>query len=171
MKKFLVLLCGGAIALTFSATATAGESEEEAKLTDVPAAVTDAVKARFQGAEMVAASKEKENDAVVYEVTVKDHGQNIDVTATPQGQITMIEKEIAAKDLPEAVTKALDADYAKATYKIVEEITTVDKKSEKLAYYEVLLVTADKNAVEVQIASDGKVVNVEKKSAEEANEE
>jgi hypothetical protein len=37
---------------------------------------------------------------------------------------------------------------------------------EKLAYYEVLLVTADKKRLEVQVAADGKIVNVEKKDSD-----
>jgi uncharacterized membrane protein YkoI len=153
-----------------TAPTSAGEAEEKAELKGVPAVVTDAVKARFKEAELLAASKETEHDTLVYEVTVKDKGQSIDVTVTPQGEIVMIEKEITAKDLPAAVAKALEEKYAKASYKIVEEITTVEKKSEKLAYYEVLLVTADKDALEVQIASDGKIVNVEEKKASEADE-
>jgi hypothetical protein len=71
--------------------------------------------------------------------------------------------------LPRAVARALEAKYPRATYRIVEEIIKVEKKEEKLAYYEVLLVTADKKALEVQVTAAGKIVNEEKKSSDKDN--
>ena len=64
-------------------------------------------------------------------------------------------------DLPMAVTKALKDEYPGATYRIVEEIVEVEKKQERLAYYEVRLVAADKRAMEVQVTPDGKKVTEE----------
>ena len=45
----------------------------------------------------------------------------------------MIEKRITFEDLPDAVAKALKDKYPKAMYKIVEEMTTVERGNEKLA--------------------------------------
>jgi hypothetical protein len=96
-------------------------------------------------------------------VTVKDQGAKIDVTVTPEGTITLLEKEIAAKDLPKAVVKTLEDKYPKATYQTIEEVTKVENKSDKLAYYEVLLVTAQKKKLEVQVDASGKIINEEDK--------
>ena len=145
--------------------AIAHGAEESVPLDKIPKAVMDAVKARFKDAKATAASTETENGKQLYEVTIKPKGQNIDVTLTPEGDIVLIEKEIAASALPTAVAKTLEAKYPKATYKIVEEIIKVEKKEEKLAYYEVLLVTADKKNLEVEVSAEGKIIKVEDKGA------
>jgi len=143
--------------------AVARGGEEKVPPDKAPKAVMEAVKARFKDAEVTGAGKELEEGKPVYEVTIKHQGQHIDVTLTPEGAILSIEKEITAKELPRAVRKALRGKYPKATYKIVEEIIKVQKKEEKLAYYELLLVTAEKATLEVQVTAEGKIVNEEKK--------
>jgi uncharacterized membrane protein YkoI len=156
--------------LSFS-LAAAFADEEAVELTKVPKAVLEAVKGRFKDAELTGAGKETENGKLVYEVTIKHKGQKIDVTLSPEGEILVIESTLPAKDLPKPVTKTLDEKYPKATFKIVESVVNVEKKEEKLAYYEVLLVTADNQVIEVQVTAEGKIAGVEKKSAEEAGEE
>lgn len=146
--------------------ATAAADEEKVPLDKVPKPILDAVKKRFPKAEVQGASKEKEGDKTVFEVTLKQVGKNIDVTLTEAGAITTIEKEVAFKDLPKAVADTYEAKYPKATYKIVEEVIKVTDGREKLEYYEALLVTADKKTLEVEVTPDGKVKNVEEKKDE-----
>jgi uncharacterized membrane protein YkoI len=146
-------------------------SEEIDPLDKAPKAVVDAVKKRFKEAELKGASKEMEKDKLVYEITIKHKGQNIDVTVTPEGEIIMLEKEIAAKQLPKPVSKVLGEKFAQAKYKIIEEIIQVDKKKEKLLYYEVLLELPDKKRLEVKIAADGKITKEEDEDAEKEKEE
>ncbi len=134
------------------------DKEEKIPLDKLPRAVSDAVKARFDGAEVVSASKEKDNGKDVFEVAIKHKGSNIDVTLTPEGKIVSIEKEIAARDLPRAVSEALDAKYPKATIKKLEEVTDNDK-----VVYEALLVTAEQKMVEAVFDPSGKLVKEEKK--------
>ena len=55
----------------------------------------------------------------------------------------------------------------KAKYTIIEEVIKVENKKEKLAYYEVLLVTAEMQALEVQLATDGKILKEEKKTGKD----
>jgi hypothetical protein len=138
------------------------DKEEKVPLDKLPKAVTDAVKAKFDGAELVSASKEKDNGKEVYEVAIKHKGSNIDVSLTPEGKIVSIEKEIAAKDLPKAVSEALDAKYPKATIKKLEEVTENDK-----IVYEALLVTAEQKTVEAVFDPSGKLVKEEKKEKKE----
>ncbi|MCE9565183.1 MAG: PepSY-like domain-containing protein [Planctomycetes bacterium] len=140
--------------------------EEKVPLDKVPKAVLEAAKKRFPKAEAVGASKEAENGKTVYEVELKEGGKTIDVTLTPEGTITVIEKQIDAKDLPKAVAETLDKQYPKATVKIFEEVTAVKEGKEVIDFYEALLVTADKKEIEVQIAVDGKVKKVEEKKPE-----
>ena len=132
--------------------------EENVPLDKLPKAVVEAVKKMFPDAQLVSASTEDENGKKVFEVAIKNKGQTIEVTLTPEGKLVSVEKEITVKDLPRPVTTSLDAKYAKAVIKKVEEIT----KDGKLTY-EVLLVTADKKMLEVVFDPQGKVVQEEVK--------
>lgn len=147
------LLCS----LVVTLAAVAGRADEEkVPLDKVPAAIKDAVKKRFPKAEMKDAAKEQTEDKKwVYEVTLKQDKKNIDVTVTPEGQITTIEQELAFADLPKAVAATFEAKYPKATYTIVESVTKVKGGKETLEYYEALLV-ADKKTYEVEVLPDGR---------------
>ena len=158
----------GLVALVglFALVSVAGADEEKVPLDKVPKAVMDAVKARFPDAKVMSAEKETDNGKTVYEIAIKNQEQNIEVTLTPDGKITEIEKQIAAKDLPKVVVTTLEAKYPKATYKMIEEVIKVDGKAEKLAYYEVLLETAAKKKWEVAVTPEGKITKEEDKNKE-----
>lgn len=144
------------------AGALARDEEEKIALDKVPKAVLKVVKAKFKDAELVSAEKETKDKKVVYEISLKLKGKTVEVSATPDGKIISIEKTIAAKDLPKAVTETLESKYPKATIKVAEEIMEGEKLS-----YEVLLVTADKKTLEVVFDPKGKVVQEEKKDKED----
>jgi uncharacterized membrane protein YkoI len=144
--------------------------EEAVPLDQVPKVVLDAVTARFGDASVKGASREEEHGKPVYEVTIDQSGRHIDVTVTPDGQIVLIETTIRTQDLPKAVTGALEQEYPGAEYRIVEEIVEVEKQKEELAYYEVLLLTPDAMAVEVQVTAKGKIVHTETKNADEVDD-
>ncbi len=144
--------------------------EEPVPLDKLPKAISDAVKKRFPKAELVEAAKETSKDGdkekVEYEVSLKDGGSKIDVMLTPEGVITLIEKEIAAKDLPKAVADTLSEKYPKATYTTVEELIKVTGGKEALDVYEVVLVTAEKKTFEVKVTPAGKITETEEKKEE-----
>ncbi len=130
--------------------------EERVPLDKLPKAVTDAVQKRFPKLEMTGASKEKEKGKVVYEVSLKKDGRNIDVTVTQAGQITLIEQQIDFKDLPKPVAKTFEEKYPNAKYDIIESVTKVADGNETLEYYEATLVAADRKKWEVEVLPDGK---------------
>lgn len=141
--------------------------EEKVAIKDLPPAIRASVKAKFPEAAMVAAGKETEDGKTVFEVTVKNNGQAIDITLTPGGAITLLEKTITAQDLPEAVAATLAAKYPKATYKRIEDVLAVKAGKETREFFEVLLVTTDGKRLEVQVLENGKLKNEEKKGKEE----
>jgi Putative beta-lactamase-inhibitor-like, PepSY-like len=163
MLNGLVVFAGLAV---FVLAAAARADEEKVPLDKVPKAVLDGVKARFPDAKLVSAEKEKERDKTVYEIAITNKDQKIEVTLTPDGKIVEIENQIAAKDMPKVVTEALEAKYPQATYKMIEEVIKVKDGEEKLEYYEVLLVTAEKKKLEVSVSPKGKITKVEDKSKE-----
>jgi hypothetical protein len=152
-------------AAAFVLAAPVRADEEKVPLDRAPKAVVEAAKRRFPKAEVVGVSKETANGKTVYEVEMKQGGKTTDVTLTPEGVITLIEAQIDAKDLPKAVSGALEQKYPKAAYKIVEAVYKVADGKEALDFYELLVATADKKEVEVQVLPDGKIKNVEEKKA------
>ena len=143
MRCITWLGAGSILALLILAMAAPAEGER-VRLNIVPLPVLDAVRTRFKDARLTGADKEVQDAKTIYEIAIKPQGRNIDVTLTPEGAILLIKKEIAAKDLPARVSKALEATYLQATYKELEEVITVQGHQEKLAHYEVVLVTAQK---------------------------
>ena len=141
-------------------------NEEKVPLDKLPQAVTEAVQKRFPKVEMTGASKEKDGDRVVYEVTLKKDGKAIDVTVTAAGTISLIEQQLDFKDLPKAVAKTFREKYPDARYEIVESVTKVAGGKETLEYYEATLVDAGKKTWEVEVLPDGKF-----KSATEVKDE
>lgn len=152
--------------VVFALAAPARADEESIPLDKLPNGIVAAVKKRFPKATMVEAAKETIDGKTEYEVSVKENGKNIDVTLTPEGVITLIEKTIDRKELPKAAAAALEKKYPKATYKIVEEVNAVKDGKETTDFYEALLVTADKKTVEVQVKADGTIKNEEIKKGE-----
>ncbi len=156
-----------ALGLLLVFVACGGEQEETIIIDAVPAAVMSTVRARFPNASVKEAAQENKEGQTFYEVSLADGSRTIDVTATPEGRLVAIEGALAASDLPAPVAQALAAKYPRAAYRIIEDVTTTEGGAERLAYYEVLVETADKRYVEVQIALDGKILKEEKKSGVE----
>jgi hypothetical protein len=153
-----------AVVLLAVAAAVGRADEEKISLDKLPKEVLAAVKAKFPKGELKGAAKEVEDGKTLYEVMLEEKGHKIDATFTADGKIAGIEKQIEAKDLPKAVTEALKAKYAKATYKKVEEVTEYKDGAEQPAVYEVLLVTADDKRVEVVLTAEGKIKKEEAKA-------
>jgi uncharacterized membrane protein YkoI len=143
-------------------TITAQAAEKKISLDKVPKEVMAAVKARFPGAEVTSAEQETEDGQVVYDIELKQKGRHYEMDIKADGTILQIEKEVDAKDLPEAVAKALDTKYPGATKEEIMEVNKVQGKEEKPIEYEVTLVTADKKRLEVTVSLDGKKMKASK---------
>lgn len=154
-------ILGFAAVMAISATAfmsLARAEEKTVPLDKLPKAVTDAVKKMFPKAELIKATQEEEDGEIEYEVTVKENGKKIDITVEADGEIEGLEKEVDIKDLPKAVTQALEKKYPKAVHKSAEAVYEIEKGKEELEYYEVQLKTADNQELEVKIKADGKIM-------------
>jgi Putative beta-lactamase-inhibitor-like, PepSY-like len=131
--------------------------EEGVPLEQLPKAVTAAVKKRFPMAQTLAAGKETEDGKVTYEVTIKDKDHRIDVSVTPDGTITELERRIEEKELPKTVAAAAKAKYPGATFHKIEEIVHIKDGKESLDYYEFQLTAADKTIWEACFTPEGKL--------------
>src|SRR6516165_7701315 len=99
--------------------------EKKIPLDQVPKAVMDTLKGRFDGAVLKGAELVTEDGKTTYEITLKHNGVNYEAILTPEGRLAEYEKEIAAKDLPREVTDALERKYSQPKYKLVEEVYKV----------------------------------------------
>lgn len=138
------------------ATVGARAEEEKVAIEKVPKAVMNAVKARFPGAEIKGAEKEVEDGKTTYELELTHDGQSLEVSATADGKIVSVEKEIKVADLPAAVTEAIHAKYPKATLKSAEEVDEDGKIS-----YEVVVEKSAGKKVELTVSKAGKILEEE----------
>lgn len=158
-----MLLCVACLVL--AAPAWAADDKKDEKL---PKAVADAVAAKFPKSEVQKWTKETEDGKTVYDVEFKLGGVKHEADVFEDGTIESWEKEIAVKDLPEKVAKAVDKKYPKATVTEAMQITEIKDKKEVPGGYEVTLTTADKREVELTVDADGKITedSTEKKPEE-----
>jgi hypothetical protein len=171
MRAYLGRLSILAVAAALVLAGGVRADEEKVPLEKVPRAVLAAVKKRFPKSELVEAARETEGGKTVYEITIKAGGAKIDLTVTPKGTITTIEKEVPVASLPAAVKDAVNKKYPKATWKLAEEVIQVKGGKETFAYYEAHLVTAGKKKVEVKVRKDGTIVAEEKEEKKEDKRE
>jgi hypothetical protein len=130
-------------------------------LDKIPKPVMDSLKSKFPKAEITKWTKETEGGAVVYDLEFTSEGRKCEMDIKEDGTIVNIEREIAAKDLPEAVRKAVEKKYPKSTLKEIMEVMEVKDKKEVLEGYEVVIETAEKKKVELMLAPDGKILEEE----------
>jgi hypothetical protein len=150
--------CGMVLALAVGGLRA---DEDKVPLDKLPKAVKDSVKKRFPKAVFVEATKETEDGETEYAVTIKVGQTKIDVTLTPDGTITLIERMITAKDLPKKVMDTLKSRYPRAMIKTIAEVIDVNDGKETLDYYEVVLVTAARKTLEIEISADGTIKTTE----------
>jgi uncharacterized membrane protein YkoI len=163
MRKFMDRLAMVAAMVVLTGTMARAE-EEKVALDKLPAAVVKAIKAKYPKAEMVSAEAGDEDGKKQFEVEIKSDGHDLEVTLSPEGKIIAVERVIEAKDLPKVVEDALEARYPKAKIEKVEEVS----KDDKVASYEITIVTADKKKVEAEFDVKGKFIDEEK--AEKSDE-
>jgi len=150
------------------ARARAEDKAEKVPPDKLPKAVMDAIKGRFPKAEITGAEKEKEDGKVVYDIELKSEGRKYEMDIHEDGTVIEIEKEVVSKDVPEAVTKAIEAKYPKCTVKEVMEVNKVEGKKETPIHYEVTIETAEKKEMEIIVSLDGKKVRTEEEAKKEA---
>jgi uncharacterized membrane protein YkoI len=156
MRRINRLLVGMVALLVLGVTVRA--DEEKISPDKLPAKVMAAVKERFPGAEFTSITKETMDKNVVYDIELKHQGRKYEMDIKEDGTVLEVEKEIALKDVPAAVAKAIEAKYPKSTIKEVMEVNIVKGKEEKPDHYEVVIETADKKKLELEVALDGKSI-------------
>jgi hypothetical protein len=152
------------IAIFLSALIASGgvvrADEEKIGVKDLPKAVRAAVKAKFPEAKLTEAAREEEGGKTVYEVTLEDDDDIIDVAVSAKGKILEVEKTIEAKKLPKAVAAKIKAKYPKAKIKKAEQIVKYEEDEEE-KYFEVVLTSKGQDDFEVKLSRKGKIIDDE----------
>src|SRR5579871_2445669 len=103
MRRPTQWLAGVAMVLVLAANA---RSQEKLTADKLPAKVAASVQGRFPGAEFTSIMKEKEGNDIVYDIELKQQGRKYEMDIKEDGTIVEIEKQVFAKDVPAAITKA-----------------------------------------------------------------
>jgi len=161
MKTLLALAAVAALGLALT------RADEPKDLDKIPKVVMDSLKAKFPGAKIDKWTKETENGKVMYDIEFKVDGKKTEADIAEDGSILNFEKEFPAKDLPKAVTAAVEKKYPKSTIKEVMEITDIKDKKEVHGGFEIVLETAAKKSVEVVVTKEGKITEDSSEKKEE----
>ena len=141
-------------AILFSVAA----AQEKIEADKLPQKVRDSLKARFPGHMITQATKELENNEVIYDIEMTIAGKKHEMDCKEDGTIINFENEIAEKNLPKAVADAVKAKYPDAKVKTVMEVIGVKDKKEALEEYEIIVDTKDKKDLELTVSPDGKKI-------------
>jgi uncharacterized membrane protein YkoI len=153
-EKELLFKLDGKTVFVEPAAAAAAEPSDKIEISALPKSVSNTVKKKYPKGVIKAAEKGDEDGKTVYEVSITNGKDNIDVTLDPDGKILLVEKEVAEKDLPKMVLAAAKAKYPQGAVKLCEELW----KDDKLSGYEVTIETSDKKTAEVEFDAKGKPV-------------
>jgi len=142
---------------------SAWAAETSENLASLPAGVRAAFEALRPGETPTEVEKEIEDGKVVYEAEYRGAKGDADITVDADGKLVVTKTKVKAKDLPEAITKAVQTQYKGATIKEAE--------STNLGYYELDLRVNGKK-VEIVVQDDGTVkTNPEEDDADDEDED
>jgi len=136
-----------------------GEAKDKAKV-ELPAAAAAAIAAAFPNAAIEKVKAEDENGVKTFAVKLET-----EVEVAADGQIVSVSREVALKDVPEAVVKAIRTATAEAEIKeVVREEVRAEAKDGKLVkldkakiVFEAELKKGDQEG-SIEVAADGTVV-------------
>lgn len=126
---------------------------------ELPKPVMDALTARFPGAEISEWDREKEGDAVVYDIEFEQDGRKFEADIGEDGTIDNWEMEVTVTDLPDEVRKVVAAQYPRTTIEEAMAITSNADGEDVFDGYEILLQTADGKKTEIMVSPEGELLD------------
>lgn len=142
--------------LVVSVPAVALAAERHIPESKVPKAVVEAVKQKYPSAKATGYEEEKEDGKVNYEVDLQNGAQEMEVELSADGKVLAEEVRVEPKDVPEAVTKALQSSpHGKGKVEKAEKVTLTDKPGAE--FYE-LYVAEGAKRTQLLFDKEGKLV-------------
>jgi len=133
----------------------------------LPKAAIKTLRHKFPGAGIGDVEIEKRDHGLyVYEAEIRRNGKKVDVQVSATGTLVKIKTHIPAKDLPAAVTRALERIAGGARVRESEKVETFARLrhgemtplSEPVVNYEIALRSAGKGKREVRISPSGRIL-------------
>jgi uncharacterized membrane protein YkoI len=171
MKRLFVSLTWNVmLAIVFTTTAFALQEstrEEKVKMSQLPAAVAQAIKSNCPGCGIDKATREVENGVTVYDIEFKS-GKG-EIALAEDGSVIDRETAVSLKDVPPAALEAIrkGASGAKVKHVAKGEVHAelkdgqIIKLSSPRYVYEAEL-QKDKQFAEIEVTSDGQVIEAPK---------
>ena len=129
--------------------------QEQLELNKIPKTVMESLMAKFPKAEIQKWSKEKEGNAVIYDIEFKQRYRKYEADIKADGTIENWERAINVKELPIAVRRTIRNEYPNSKIKEVMKITAVKNGKDSPEGYEIVLEIVEKRTIEVMAAPDG----------------
>ena len=166
LRTVALSLIAAAVLAVQAQSANAAATEETIKASQLPKAVRDAVNKRFPGLEFTSITKETETDGkVVFDIELKQKGRKFETDVQADGTLLEVEKEVATKDWPKALSATVGTKYLRCKIQEVLEVNLVKDGKEIPDHLEITLETADKKSAEVLTSLDGKTIKEEPAAA------
>ena len=156
MRAFVNIFIVMVLSVAF--TVAHPQQKEVSDTNQIPHNIMEALKAKFPAPEIQKWTKEKEGEIFVYDIEFKQEGMKFEVDIKEDGTIHNWELAIAIKDLPAAVTNAVEKAYPKSHIEEVMQITAMKEGKDVMEGYEIVLKTNKKIDVELTVATDGKIL-------------
>ena len=122
---------------------------------DLPAAVQKTVQEQSKGAEIKNVAKEKEKGAWQYEVETMLNGKHRDFNVAANGDLIVVEEEIAIGDIPAAAKAAIEKKAGTGKLTMVEKVT-----KDGTTMYEGIYTNKGGKKLEVLVKADGTEVKL-----------
>jgi hypothetical protein len=158
MSKLMIALALVVLAMTSAARA------DEVAVAKLPKLVTKILEVKYPAAELVKAFKDVEDDETLFTVVLKYKKFDYEVTITVEGEILETAKILTAKDLPEAVAKALQQKYRNAKVKEAAEVR--EPGQQVIRTFHVEIDTAQNTTLQVILDVKGKILNESSKQGQ-----
>jgi hypothetical protein len=150
-----------ALAVTLLALSVqANGDDQKIPIAQLPAAVRNAVKARFPGAHFQAAAKSTEDGETCYEIVLENARKNVSVSVDDEGEIVQIETEVALSEVPGPVTATLGKRFPGGKITKAERLVEIDHGKEEKSF-ELELGLADGKTIEVKVDPKGEIESEE----------
>jgi uncharacterized membrane protein YkoI len=141
--------------------AAESNGEKPVKFADLPATAQQVVKRHVTPDQITKLSQENENGRTVFDVEFTKADKHGELALAADGTILSTEEQVADKDLPAAVRKTAQEQSAGGKISMIMKVI-----EDGQTQYEAVI-TKDGKEVEIEIATDGKLIKPEKKGVGE----
>ena len=159
-ERRMRMMLWAAVVATAVVAAGGRAEDEKVPLDRVPAAIKDAVKAKYPKAEIVSVEKGDVDGTKVYEFKLKEGAKEWEAAFTPDAKFHSSEEPLAAADLPAKVKDAFAKKYGDAKIVSAEKETTGEGDKAKVVYE--IIFEKGKDKLEAQFDPEGKFLGEEK---------